>query len=423
MRITSFPAITLAGVTIFLCACSRNIVNLDYTNAKDEVPQLGNLVFRFSSSLVKDSLLNRWDSAEYVSFEPKIPGRFRWENPDELVFSPARPLLPATTYKAKLRDDILQYSKYSRIGKADQINFHTPDLKLDNSNISWVLPDEQSKIAVPQFDLYFNYPVNPTALKEKLQLQVEGRPTDFSIVTASNDSRVSIRLAGFKAEDKDYETRIKIEKGLKPEGGTNGTEEAIETTTGIPSPYVLQINDVQTEHDGSTGMVYVKTSQQVLNERLASYVKFEPSLRFSVEPTDDGFRISSENFDVEKSYDLVIGKGLRGRIGGVLREEYFNQVAFGKLEPSIGFTNSKAVYLSAQGARNIEMRIVNVPKVKLVISKIYESNILAAQRYGYSPKAKNGEYEGDYYEDDDTYITTKIKDIIIVMEDMKEKSH
>ena len=276
MRIQRFACVTLSSAIIFLCACNRNIVNLDYTNAKEEVPQLGNLVFRFSNSLVKDSLINRWDSVEYISFEPKIPGRFRWESPDELVFSPARPLQPATTYKAKLKDDILQYSKYSSIGKADNISFHTPNLKLENSNVSWVLPDEQSKTAVPQIDLYFNYPVNPTELKEKLKLNVEGKDAEYALITASNDSKVSLRLNGFKVEDKDYETSIRIEKGLKPEGGANSTDEPMEAKTGIPSPYVLQINDVQTEHDGSSGTVYVKTSQQVLNDNLSSFVKFDP---------------------------------------------------------------------------------------------------------------------------------------------------
>ncbi|HYC27924.1 MAG TPA: hypothetical protein VEB42_03895, partial [Chitinophagaceae bacterium] len=90
MRNSIFIMTTL--VVVFL-SCNRSTVTLDYTNAKDEVPQLGNLVFRFNRSLVKDSMLDRWDSTEYVSFEPKIPGRFRWESPSELVFSPSKPLL------------------------------------------------------------------------------------------------------------------------------------------------------------------------------------------------------------------------------------------------------------------------------------------------------------------------------------------
>ena len=89
MRINTFLVPLLAG-TIFLTACNKNAVVLSYTNAKDEVPQLGNLVFRFNKSLAKDTMLNNWDSTEYISFEPRIAGRFRWESPDQLVFSPLK---------------------------------------------------------------------------------------------------------------------------------------------------------------------------------------------------------------------------------------------------------------------------------------------------------------------------------------------
>ncbi|MCG7860302.1 hypothetical protein MD537_25195, partial [Flavihumibacter sediminis] len=90
------------------------------------------------------------------------------------------------------------------------------------------------------------------------------------------------------------------------------------------------------------------------------------------------------------SYQLEIKKGLKGVLGGQLKEEQIESIAFGELEPSIRFMNGKASYLSAEGARNIEIKIVNVAKVKLVVSKIYESNLLAANRYGYYPKESNG---------------------------------
>ena len=65
----------LLGVVAFIItACSKNAVSLVFTNAKDEVPQLGNLIFRFNKSLATDSMLNAWDSTDYISFEPKIPG-------------------------------------------------------------------------------------------------------------------------------------------------------------------------------------------------------------------------------------------------------------------------------------------------------------------------------------------------------------
>jgi len=395
MRIAKLFVIPAIIGFIFLYGCNRQAVALDYTNAKDEVPQLGNLVFRFNKPLVNDSMLNQWDSTEYVSFEPKIQGRFRWEHGDELVFSPARPLAAATSYKVKLGSELLRYSKFGKVEKGDDIHFSTPDLKLENTNTTWVLQDENSKTAVPQVDLYFNYPVNPASLKDKLAVTVDGKPANYTLQTVSDDNKISLRITGLATEDRDYDIKISLDKGLIPQGGTNATKEKADIKALIPSPFNLTINDVNSEHDGTTGTLTVRTSQQVATENLASFIKFDPAVKFTVEPSEDGFIISSEGFDASKSYGLTLTKGLRGKIGGVLKDEYKNNFAFGKMEPAVSFVNRQAVYLAGQGNKNIEVKLVSVAKVKVIISKIYENNLLAAQR-GYYPKESNGNSEEDY---------------------------
>ncbi len=390
-----WTAVTTISVVIFLTACSRNTVNLEFTNARGEVKQLENLTFRFDKSLVTDSLLNQWDSGDYVSFEPAIAGRFRWEHPYELVFSPSQPLPPATTFKARMGKDLLQYSKADRVAKADNISFFTADLKLENTNVTWIAPDDRSATATPQLDLYFNYAVNPATIREKLKLIANGSELNYSLQTLSAGNKISLLMSGLKMEDKDLETTINLAKGIVPEGGINGTKEAIESRVVVPSPYNLSINDVSADHDGSGGTIYIRTSQQVVLDNLATYIKLKPAVKFTAERTDDGFSISSNGFDADKTYLFTVTKGLRGRIGGTLREQYDNNIAFGEMEPSISFVNNKAIYLSSKGNQHIEVRITNMPRVKIAISKIYENNLLAAQRYGYAPKDDGGGYE--YY--------------------------
>ena len=198
MRIKSCIVPLLAGA-VFLSSCKKNSISLSYTNAKGEVPVLGNLLFRFSHSLATDSMLNAWDSTAYISFEPALKGKFRWQSPDELVFSPSEPLNPATTYKAKVKSAVLKYSKYNAVQGGDKISFHTPLLSLDNSQVVWV--GESSTSAVPQVDLLFNYRVNPGDLKDKLHLQVDGKETDFNVITVSPDNKISLRINGIKTED------------------------------------------------------------------------------------------------------------------------------------------------------------------------------------------------------------------------------
>jgi alpha-2-macroglobulin len=174
MRLKS-SLLFLFVIPVFFLSCNRNLVNLDFTNAKEEVGTLTNLVFRFDKTLIADSLINRWDSTVYISFEPAIAGKFRWEHGDELVFSPSQPLLPATNYRATLNSDILQFSKYNRFSNADRIQFHTPALKLENTNSSWVLQNENNKTFVPQLDMFFNYPVEASLLKDKLSITLDDK--------------------------------------------------------------------------------------------------------------------------------------------------------------------------------------------------------------------------------------------------------
>jgi alpha-2-macroglobulin len=389
--------LVVTAAVILFAACNRNAVNLADTNAKGEVQPLQNFVFRFSKQMVPDSLLNRWDSTAYVEFSPNIKGRFRWEHGDELIFSPAEPLLPATTYTASIGKEVLAFSKYGSVSSDKKLEFHTPDLKLENSNFTWVL-DEAANKAIPQADLYFNYTVTPAALKEKLSVTVDGEKKDFSIQTINNDKKVSIRILNIKNEDRDYTTAITLEKGLLPDGGKNATKESIEEKFTIPSPYTLTVTNVESKHDGLSATVKVFTSQQVVFEGLTNYIKLSPTLKYGVEMEEDGFIISGDAFDVSKTYELFLTKGLRGKLGGTLKEDYKTNLAFGQLEPDIVFGNSKAVYLSSQGNKNIEVRITNVAKVKVIVSKIYESNLLAAHRYGYYPKST----DDDYYYDEGT---------------------
>lgn len=393
--------LTLTICVLFFVACNRKAVQLEYTNAKGEVPQLGNLVFRFNQPLVNDSMLNIWDSTAFVVFEPAVNGRFRWQQTDELVFSPAQPLPPSTNFTARITSEVLASSEFNTVAGADKIAFNTPSLKLEDVQVSWMPAQGKNSAAFPRADLFFNYRISPADIKNKISVEIEGKPVVFDLLTVSDDNRISLALKNIEQVDKSLEGKISLEKGLLPAGGKNATSEPINATYSIPSPFVLAVNDVSSEHDGLTGTVIVSTSQQLSNSNIISQIGIEPAVKFSVESTDEGFQIKSDQFDADKSYTLTLKKGIRGNVGGILQEEYNNNIAFGQLEPSVNFTNKKSVYLSSKGNRLIEVKIVNVPKVKIIISKIYESNLLAARNYGYEPReANNNEeemYSSDYY--------------------------
>lgn len=402
-----FKKIIAAGIkgiivlmsVVLLNACKQHQVNLSYTNAQEEVPVLGNLVFRFSGNIATDSMLNKWDSTAYVSFSPSIKGRFRWEAKDQLVFSPAAPLLPATSYSATINQKLLlKNSGFNGMKGGDKISFRTPDLTLERQLFSWAKA-EGTGSPIPVLELQFNYPVVPSDLERGMEVNIDDKPVKFNLETLTVSPIIKVQVSGVKAEDRDYRISLTLPGGLKPEGGRNGLKERKTFTDDLMSPFVLSVNEVTTDHDGTMGSIFIRTNQLITGEDLSQYILFEPAVAYTVEKSDNGLLITGQAFSVENSYSLTLKAGVKGQLGGVLKENYHTAITFGSLEPSLSFANNKAVYLSAAGQKNIELRITNVAKIKLIVSKVYESNLLATESYGYYPVEHFGDENqfNDYY--------------------------
>jgi uncharacterized protein YfaS (alpha-2-macroglobulin family) len=401
-------SLLLALCATFLFSCKdKNQVQLIETNCKDEVATLGNLTFVFDKDLMPDSLLNEWDNTEYIKFEPVINGSFNWTNNSSLVFSPQQDLNPASTYTATFTKELIRHTKKYGIDDLKPITFYTPQLQLATVNARWAVRDENTKEAGAIVDLYFNYRVAPSKLKDLLQIEVDEAKQNFNILNTAPESKISINLTSLKMEDKDYLLKLKINKGLLPEGGSNSTDEDIVSSFILPSAFVVYINSVEANHDGSEGRISVFSSQLPVMDNIEKFIEIEPKVSFKTESNNEGFVIKSENFNVAQLYNITLKKGLRGRAGGTLKEEFTQQISFGQLSPSISFLNNKAIYLSDKGNKNVQVKIVNVPKVKITISKIYENNLLAANRYGY--------YLDDYYEEDyyyESYSDMQLGDVV-----------
>ena len=107
----------LVAISLLVVSCNKDTVKLISKNFEKEVPTTGNLSFTFDRVLAPDSLLEFWDTTEYIKFEPKIDGRFKWVSQTELVFSPFNELPPSTKFTAVLDKKICQFTKYKLTGE------------------------------------------------------------------------------------------------------------------------------------------------------------------------------------------------------------------------------------------------------------------------------------------------------------------
>ncbi|MBN1597098.1 MAG: alpha-2-macroglobulin family protein [Bacteroidales bacterium] len=378
------------------CSGDKKIKLID-KNFDEEIPVKALLSFTFSEDLVPDSIVGVWTDKEYIKIDPSVEGKFHWQNKNTLVFAPAESFLPATNYSAKYTDKIFKYVKKGFSGDK-QFSFHTPFLEILSSHVFWNLESESSEPFL-KADIEFNYDIQPDKLSEFLSIEIDNQPGTYEIRSKETGDIIEAVITGIKAEDKDFKVMIKIGEGLTPVAGSENLGKEYQEKIDVPSPYKLNITDIQANHDGNEGSILVYTTQMVEQEEIKKYISIDPAIRYKVDVQSGYFTIQSENFSIDSKYDLVIKKGLPGKIGGQLKYDYSQPVSFGKVKPTIRFIDQKEFYVSGKGSRNVQVALIGVPRVTVKVTKIYENNIISYLRNS------NSYYYDEYYYDDYYYYS------------------
>lgn len=392
---------TLMLASLFSCTHSpNNQVELVNRNFKDEILTRQNLVFTFNRDLAPDSLADSWDTTQYISFSPRVSGRFKWEYASELMFSPQQGFQPGTVYTATLTSQVLKFTKkHLSLAQTGPLQFHTPFLAVNSARVSWARDPSLANIR-NQLDLTFNYPINGQQAARKISLSSQGQNIPFSVYGNENGKTLSLQFSPLNELDQVSPLQVRISRGIQVMGSAYRSGQDTLIQCGIPSRYDLSINNVIAEHTGEEGILTVYTSQPLIPDSLKSQISLVPDIPFDIQLNDQGLVITSKSFNPAVNYQLTISDQVQGYFGGRLKSPFSQQVGFGRLRPSVSFVDSKGIYLSAQGARNIALNIVNVPRVRVTVVKIYANNLEQffqnGTQYGYGSDV-NDENGGSYH--------------------------
>src|SRR3970282_1728899 len=116
-------------------------VTIDEFSPQGEVANLTTFTIEFSENLAPADTIDKWLTDEYVVFEPKITGRFKWTSGRTLIFSPDYPLEPIQSYKAKVTNKVLFNTTFD--SDFDEYEFNTPDFDAVKVEFFWThIPNE-----------------------------------------------------------------------------------------------------------------------------------------------------------------------------------------------------------------------------------------------------------------------------------------
>lgn len=411
MRSLGFSFVWLAVFLVLATSCSKNDLAVTSKNFESQVELQQNLVLEFSHPLVADSLVGAWDTTRYVSFQPAVQGSFKWTSPTTLVFSPSKGFRPSTAYKAELTESLLtnaakREQKRVALPSEKTLDFHTPYLALSSLEATWIRANAETSVSAGasnntapsvelRLDFAFNYNVSPQNLAERLQISLDGRSITPSIKNTQPAQTLSLTLP-IQSSDGGKQLQITIGKGLRCVESEWSSSEEMKQTLNVPSPDEFKVSAVTTDYDDDNPIVRIITSQSLYDADVKSFVSIQPQPKnFSVEVQENGILVRGA-FMPDSAYQLTVSGRLRGLFGKELGNDYVQTVNFGTLTPTIAFTEAKAMYLSTQGGKNIGVKLANVPRVEVIVEKIYENNLLAYTRNG-------KQYSGDYDEATDQY--------------------
>ena len=367
----------------------------------DEISTTENLIFDFNQAIADVNETGSWDSLSYIEFDPPIPGQFKWMTSDRLIFSPFQPLNVSQSYTGKFLKSMSNVNGDINFRKLPKLEFHTPFLNVTSQTVAWIKVENQDQ-PMPVLDLRFNIPVDAQQVMDHIQIKADGVEQTQVNMYASTDRSVHIGLSEIKPNDETIEIEVEIDKAIKPVGAKESLKEPIAQKSHLPSINRLTVEEVVTDHNGVNGTIQVSLTQSIDVDQIENHIDLKPNVKFQIQKTASGFNIVSDEFDMNQKYDLKIDKNLKGSLGGKMKRGYSKELLFGEIKPMIEFADNSSNYLASKGNRNLGVRIVNVPKVKVKVYKVYENNIMAFFRDGmyndwhYDYDEVTGHY--DYYD-------------------------
>ena len=380
------------SIMVFLLfSCQTNKVSIVRTNFEAEIDLQQNLSFKFDKDIAPESMLNKWDTASYISFTPNVNGRFQWISPSELVFSPESGFHPATKYEAKLNKEIANLSEQKISLPKSIFEFQTPDLKLEAAKAYWGLSAINGNDVIIGVDIAFNYPVSISNLDENLKVFVGDYIIPHKIISSGESDDVSLEFnppAGIGAEE--IPLKIVVEENLfvAKTDKTIGKQQSV--TASIPVRSKLMVSAITNEMVQGEGTVNIFFTQPILNDNFKDLITVKPNVAHKIDVQNNIVRLIGD-FEEDKTYEIRVKKAVRSVLGASLENDYTQSVSFSKSKPYISFANGDDNYLSSRGNGNVGISLGGVETIKVSVFKIFENNIIHYLRKGKSY---------DYYWDD-----------------------
>ncbi len=352
------------------------------------------IIISFSKAIVKAESTNQWTSTPYITFTPEIPGKFTWRDTSTLIFSPDGLLPGDTKFGAALNSELLTRLAAVKGFKGDEsFSFSTQSFMLIKTEFFYDRIGQSRTVGI-KANLEFTYAVSPSEVLKYLKLTIDHQPHEAKSVTTQNSAIIPVEIGTATQLEKEKEISIMFDEGL--------VSSETNTHIKIEKPFVYKLPGLEEVKiyghgfglDASNGWITFRTSQEIDLPSAKSYIVLDPAKEYTLEGGREQFTIKGK-FEPGSRIHFVIKKGLESTLGAKSQNDYEGDVLVGNIKPSFRFSSTSGSYLLLNGRKQIEIKTLNLSRLAVRVSQIFQNNLVFFLNAGRSYGGYEYDEEGD----------------------------
>jgi uncharacterized protein YfaS (alpha-2-macroglobulin family) len=344
-------------------------VHLIHAGGAEALGESGRLPLRFDRDLfVADSVGTTLVHSPF-QMDPPVPGSWRVEARDQLIFEPHAPPHPGRTYRVTRLDNHPIFSRFSLTDDLPEINYQP--LSLEEATISDIerIWDREGSSHDARIELIFNQPVTPDALAEHLTFLVNRKPVTPTFETQETSNTHLLKTsANFNGI-----IEFTLDSGMTGAGGTLGLE--FQEHRRFTVPPSLQATAFRKRFRSfERAEVSIVFNRKLIRQTDLSSVSITPDAKNMI-PRLVGNQLKiTADFQPGTHYTINVDPPLRGADDTVLEERVIRSFTMPERHPSIRVKRSIG-RMSPEGSFALDVQHVNVPEVDVTIHRLPERNI------------------------------------------------
>jgi uncharacterized protein YfaS (alpha-2-macroglobulin family) len=346
-----------------------------------------------------------------LTITPPLPGVYRQETPETLIYLPSEPLRPSTPYRVVFSGENLT-SRVKSVQRRAVTEFNTDFFRLVNARVFYNVDQITGQDMEVVGELNFNQPVSLDDLRRNTDISKDGKPLSCAWETSLEPTRFYFRSDAVQPGTKEQTIDVRVRRGLACMNGTVPLESDVRQTLRLPATPRPQVTEVKLWHEPGNTLVSLLFNMPISKEQVAAHVSVDPVVPVQVD-TEYAYAVLRGPFQPNVRYTVRVSPGLVARNGNVMTAKFEGSVRIEDRPASVSFAREGHI-LSLSGPQTLAVKTVNLDAVNVRIYKIFRNNLLSFlnNEYG-APFAKlvyNGGYKidgGEINEDLTQHINLK----------------